>query len=237
MSSSEETTTSTLGSSGDGMPGEGSPGESSKAMRVLKELVDAKVISDEQYAFLSQKFTSLNAALVETMDNDRKLLSKAKKLNKQLTDDKTRLDSLTDHGDATSHIELLREDVDHAEQEAAVCAEREQLLQVEIGELNSKRDDLRSLIEDAHAQYSEELEPQVRQLREEIATLREENNETEKRRRNTENERNDLKVERDRLVQQKDNTENEEPKPAHRWQGPRDRALGEEGADKATAPT
>ena len=190
MSSEEETTSSTLEPSVDGMPGEGSPGESSKAMRVLKELVDAKVISDEQYAFLSQKFTSLNAALVQTMDNDRKLLSKAKKLNKQLTDDKTRLDSLMDHGDATSHIELLREDVDHAEQEAAVCAEREQLLQVEIGELNSKRDDLRSLIEDAHAQYSEELEPQVRQLREEIATLREENNETEKRRRNTENERN-----------------------------------------------
>ena len=98
------------------------------------------------------------------MQNDHKLLSKAKLLNKQLSDDKLRLEQISGHGDASIHIELLREDVDHAEQEAAVCSEREQLFQVEMNELASQRDDLRVLIEDAHAQYSVELEPQILQL-------------------------------------------------------------------------
>ena len=169
----------------------------SGAMRVLRELHDANVVSDEQFAFLSSKYATLHSSLLETMENDRKLLSKARTLNKRLTDDRNRLEALSNHGDAASHIELLREDVEHAEQEAAVCSEREQLAHVEVSELASQRDDMHALIEDAHAQYSVELEPQVRQLRDDIATLRDENSETAKRRTNTENERNNV-LEKDR---------------------------------------
>lgn len=169
----------------------------SGAMRVLRELHNANVVSDEQFDFLSSKYATLHSSLLETMENDRRLLSKARTLNKRLTDDRNRLEALSNHGDAASHIELLREDVEHAEQEAAVCSEREQLSQVEVSELTSQREDMRALIEDAHAQYSVELEPQVRQLRDDIATLRDENSETAKRRTNTENECNNV-LEKDR---------------------------------------
>ena len=172
----------------------------SEAMRVLQELVDARVVSDTQFNYFSSKYRTLHSKLLDTMENDRKLLSRAKSLNKQLSDDKSRLEALSNHGDATSHIELLREDVDHAEQEAAVCAEREQLFQVEINELVSQRDDLRVLIEDAHAQYSEALEPQVRQLKDEIASLKDEKKESSARASHAESEKAAVS-EKERLLQ------------------------------------
>jgi hypothetical protein len=69
---------------------------------------------------------------VKTMDNDKRLMARAKTLNTQLQGERTRLAGMGSAGDDRTGADLLREDAEAAESEAALCRDREQILQLEV---------------------------------------------------------------------------------------------------------
>ena len=66
------------------------------------------------------------------MDNDKRLMARAKTLNTQLQGERTRLQGVGSAGDDRTGADLLREDAEAAESEAALCRDREQILQLEV---------------------------------------------------------------------------------------------------------
>lgn len=75
-------------------------------------------------------------------------------------------------GDGSGTVEMLREDAEQAEAEAALCREREQMLQLEAAELSRQRDDYRRSLDEAEHEHQAALAPQIRVLREQIDVVR-----------------------------------------------------------------
>mmetsp|Transcript_19952 Transcript_19952/g.64959 ORF Transcript_19952/g.64959 Transcript_19952/m.64959 type:complete len:918 (-) Transcript_19952:40-2793(-) len=148
---------------------------SSEAFQVLDELVKSGEVSEERAEFAREKFKALHAAFLQTVSNDQSLMAKAKQLNQQLQEEKARLDSSAGRTtEESSAVEMLREDSEQAEAEAALCRDREQNLQLEVNELQRQRNEYRAQLEEAEKEQAAALAPQIRQLREECAEYEEE---------------------------------------------------------------
>jgi len=178
--------------------GDGSPPEdvdNSEAFKVLQELVEAGDVDAEAAEKAKEKFRQLHDALVDTLENDKRLMAKAKQLNMQLGEEKIRVDAVAKSAaadaattaaggitlppllagpDASTAVDMLREDAEQAEAEATLCLDRERMLALEVSELQRQRDEFRKQLEDAEAEHAEAMAPQIRQIKAEISMLKEE---------------------------------------------------------------
>lgn len=155
---------------------------------MLDELVAAGEIDAEKAEAAKDKYRKLHDALVDTLDNDRRLMSKAKQLNATLVEEKTRAEAAATGmddapaapptpaapADDSSVIDMLREDVEQAEAEATLCLDRENMLALEVSELQRQRDEFAKQLEDAEREHEEAMAPQIRQIKAEISMLEEE---------------------------------------------------------------
>jgi len=140
---------------------------------VLRELLDAGDIDAEAAEKAKEKFRQLHDALVDTLENDKRLMAKAKQLNMQLGEEKARVDiaaknaaadaaavasglpTLLPAADPSTAVDMLREDAEQAEAEATLCLDRERMLALEVSELQRQRDEFRKQLEDAEAEHAE----------------------------------------------------------------------------------
>jgi len=149
----------------------------SVAFKVLDELLAAGEIDEGKAEAARKQYMELHRAFLKTMSSDQSLLRKAKQLDATLREEKAKLESSAGRStEDSSTVELLREDAEQAEAEAALCRDREQMLQLEVNELQRTRNDYRRQLEEAENEYKAQLEPQIRALKEEIGGLEEEAN-------------------------------------------------------------
>lgn len=161
---------------------------------MLQDLVEAGELDAAAAEAAKDKYRKLHDALVDTLENDTRLMAKAKQLNLQLVEEKSRADAAAAAAAATAEVEgsallpklsnagadentavdMLREDAEQAEAEATLCLDRERMLAMEVSELQRQRDEFRKQLEDAEAEHAEAMAPQIRQIRAEISVLQEE---------------------------------------------------------------
>lgn len=147
----------------------------SEAFRVLESLVSSADISADKAAQMKEKYTALHEALMKTMTNDKALMSKAKQLNTQLQNERAKSDSGTGRGtEERTAVDMLREDSEQAESEAALCRDREQILQLEVNDLQRQRNEIKHQLDDAEKEQAAAIAPTIRALKDEIGEIEEE---------------------------------------------------------------
>ena len=110
-------------------------------------------------------FTQMFQELKRTKDSDESLETQLGQLEKQLAEEKLKMESgrgIGEEGESTT-LSSLREDMQQAKAEVALGLEREQVLLLEMNELQRQRDRLKLSVEALDIEKAKEIEPQVRE--------------------------------------------------------------------------
>mmetsp|Transcript_41716 Transcript_41716/g.50580 ORF Transcript_41716/g.50580 Transcript_41716/m.50580 type:complete len:921 (+) Transcript_41716:130-2892(+) len=176
----------------------------SEAFRELENLESSNTIPADKVKHLKSKFLTLHDALIKTMANEKSLMSKAKQLNTQLQTERTKVDASAGRSnDERSAVDVLREDAEQAESEAALCRDREQMLQLEVNDLQRQRNEIRQQLEDAEKEQALAIAPTIRALKDEISEFEEDHNKELARRDTAQKELDEAKVRLERLLDEK----------------------------------
>mmetsp|Transcript_41285 Transcript_41285/g.78920 ORF Transcript_41285/g.78920 Transcript_41285/m.78920 type:complete len:923 (-) Transcript_41285:213-2981(-) len=147
----------------------------SEAFRALDELVKGDKLKKDRADFFKSKYQAMHDALISLMDNDMRLMARAKTLNAQLQAEQNKLESNAGRTtEERSAVDLLRDDAEQAESEAALCRDREQILQLEITDFQRQKYEVRSQLDEVEREQAALMAPTLRQYQSEIATLAEE---------------------------------------------------------------
>lgn len=148
----------------------------SGAFRLLEEASKGGDVSEEKLERYKSMFTQMFQELKRTKDSDESLETQLGQLEKQLAEEKLKMESgrgIGEEGESTT-LSSLREDMQQAKAEVALGLEREQVLLLEMNELQRQRDRLKLSVEALDIEKAKEIEPQVRDLRLQIAEIEEE---------------------------------------------------------------
>ncbi|WZN62111.1 coiled-coil domain-containing protein [Chloropicon roscoffensis] len=148
----------------------------SGAFGLLEEASKGGDVSEEKLERYKSMFTQMFQELKRTKDSDESLETQLGQLEKQLAEEKLKMESgrgIGEEGESTT-LSSLREDMQQAKAEVALGLEREQVLLLEMNELQRQRDRLKLSVEALDIEKAKEIEPQVRDLRLQIAEIEEE---------------------------------------------------------------
>ena len=111
-----------------------------KNTTTTQQILEEMVVSGEVDAGAAEKakeqYRKLHDALVDTLENDKRLMAKAKQLNVQLGEEKSRAEAAAAAegseavpvvpvgADENTAVDMLREDAEQAEAEATLCWSR-----------------------------------------------------------------------------------------------------------------
>jgi len=146
--------------------------EETAAYHELRVLEAHREIDASKAQLLREKLTDLYAVAHKLAISDGALTAKAESLSRQLVYEKARVESLSGRSaEEVNAVQLLREDAEQAEAEAAVCKEREAILQSEVAELQRVRNDLKRRVQKAEEEQDALIAPQIEKLRAERDAL------------------------------------------------------------------
>lgn len=147
---------------------------SSEAFKVLDALVDIGSLQQDRADDAGTKFSQLHSSLVATMMREKYLLEHAKELQRALEVEEERVAAAerTAQEFEGLDVDVLKEDVEAAMSEAALAAERQQLAQLEVSQLQRQQQELAQHIEELQDEQSNALRPVIQQLETEVAILR-----------------------------------------------------------------
>eukprot|EP00002_Diphylleia_rotans_P011919 TRINITY_DN2344_c0_g1_i2.p1 TRINITY_DN2344_c0_g1~~TRINITY_DN2344_c0_g1_i2.p1 ORF type:complete len:930 (+),score=260.77 TRINITY_DN2344_c0_g1_i2:170-2959(+) len=139
----------------------------------LQELFGEGKVTEAEMVHFKSKFSQIHEVVLATYENEKLLLKKAKALNQELVQQKARIEkaSATSYENNTE-VTSLRREMLKAENEVALCQEREAMMQLEITELQRQRTDLAKDVEKIQKMNAELLEPQINQLKKTIEELK-----------------------------------------------------------------
>lgn len=161
----------------------GSAVDETPAWRELRVLEAHRQVDLDKAQMLREKLTELYRNAHKLAVSEHALTSKAESLGRQLVYEKARVDSISGRSaEEVTAVQLLREDAEQAEAEAAVCKERETILQAEMAELQRVRNNLKLRVQKAEDEQDALVAPQIEKLRaERDALLAERDAEVDKR--------------------------------------------------------
>mmetsp|Transcript_45822 Transcript_45822/g.146119 ORF Transcript_45822/g.146119 Transcript_45822/m.146119 type:complete len:925 (-) Transcript_45822:53-2827(-) len=149
----------------------------SDAFTFLDEALAAGEIDEAKAQYARAKFAELHGAVMKAMENEKVLFQRAKTLKEKSLEEAKQLVALDAGGaevTASSTIQQLREDADEAENESMICKERETVLQLEVNELMSLRNDHRGTLEMIEREKAEAMAPQIDAIKGDIHELEKE---------------------------------------------------------------
>jgi len=148
----------------------------SPAFQFLEELQAAGRLTGPQSEQYKSKYTKLHDCVLKTYENEKNLLRKAKQLNQDLSNEKTKLEKAAATASEDSEtIAKLRAEVAKGESELAMREERELVLQQELHDLQGVRNELQNEVTATKKKQMAELQPRIDEVEGVLAEVRAEN--------------------------------------------------------------
>lgn len=147
----------------------------STAFAILNTLVDEGHIVEERADYLKQKFKDLHNRVLTIYKRDNTLLKRARLLRSQLDTERGQVQAKGEVAKKDDEeIQLLKRQVVELEKELTTVQERESVLQVEVLEMDRRKQNYILEREDAMAAEEARLRPKIERTKQEINDMGEE---------------------------------------------------------------
>jgi chromosome segregation ATPase len=147
----------------------------SPAFLALNDLLADGTLTQAQVEFYKSKYAKLHEVVLQTYENEKNLLRKAKDLNEDLRKERIAAEEVV------GKDKEIRDELDHtrtefakAEAEVVMCEERDAMLNLEVAELERQKDEISREKEDKEREAIEALRPRVEALNLSIQQLTQE---------------------------------------------------------------
>mmetsp|Transcript_40290 Transcript_40290/g.95676 ORF Transcript_40290/g.95676 Transcript_40290/m.95676 type:complete len:921 (-) Transcript_40290:204-2966(-) len=138
---------------------------SSPAFLALNELINDGTLTAAQVEFYKSKYAKLHEVVLQTYENEKNLLRKAKDLNEDLRKERTSAEELGGKDkEIREELEQTRTEFAKAEAEVVLCEEREAMLMLEVAELDRQKEEITQEKEDKEREAIEALRPRLEAL-------------------------------------------------------------------------
>ena len=128
-----------------------------------------------QVEFYKSKYAKLHEVVLQTYDNEKHLLRKAKDLNEDLRKYKSEAEDIGGRDkEVREELEQTRTEFAKAEAEVVLCEEREAMLMLEMAELDRQKEEITKEKEEKEREAREALKPRVDALNVHIEQLKNE---------------------------------------------------------------
>jgi len=146
--------------------------DKSVAASLLDELLREGVISRAQCDLYRSRYAKLHELVLQTYENERNFLRRAKELNHQLVSEKINLERTTiAQSEDQATIAALQAQLNRTLEEYDAGSEREAMLQMQLSELEHERREREEQLQDREAQESALAEPMILQTKQEVENL------------------------------------------------------------------
>eukprot|EP00933_Yihiella_yeosuensis_P037392 TRINITY_DN31311_c0_g1_i1.p1 TRINITY_DN31311_c0_g1~~TRINITY_DN31311_c0_g1_i1.p1 ORF type:complete len:940 (-),score=260.18 TRINITY_DN31311_c0_g1_i1:224-3001(-) len=144
----------------------------SVAFNVLDELHRAGSISKAELDLYKSKYGKLHEFVIQTYENEKNFLSRAKQLNQRLMAEKIKLEKTTlESQEDQNSIDQLQSQRIEIDQEYQVAQDREMMLQIQLSELEHEKREKQVQLEEREVERLAEAEPKLQKARDEIEIL------------------------------------------------------------------
>merc|ERR1719161_997809 len=147
----------------------------SPAYNVLEDLHKDGSVSKAQVDLYKSKYAKLHEAVLQTYENEKNFLRRAKELNHRLMSEKIRLEKTTiEQAEDATNISQLKGQLAKTEAEYETVGEREAMLQMQLSELEHEKRELEERLVEREKIEQEAAEPIIQNAKNEIASLEKE---------------------------------------------------------------
>lgn len=144
----------------------------SPAFQALNDLLADGTLTQAQVDFYKSKYTKLHEVVLQTYENEKNLLRKAKDLNEDLRKERQHADELGGRDrEIRDELESTRTEFAKAEAEVVLCEERDAMLMLEVAELERQKEEITQEKETREREAIEALRPRMEALRNHIELL------------------------------------------------------------------
>jgi len=165
----------------------------SPAFLALNDLLADGTLTQAQVDFYKSKYTKLHEVVLQTYENEKNLLRKAKDLNEDLRKERAASDELGGKDrEIRDELESTRTEFAKAEAEVVLCEERDAMLMLEVAELERQKEEITQEKETREREALEALRPRMEALNLHIEQLTTEIEETSKQAQTATEQRKDL---------------------------------------------
>ena len=144
----------------------------SPAFQALNDLLSDGTLTQAQVDFYKSKYAKLHEVVLQTYENEKNLLKKAKDLNEELRKERQHADELGGRDrEIRDELESTRTEFAKAEAEVVLCEERDAMLMLEVAELERQKEEIAQEKETREREAIEALRPRMEALRLHIEQL------------------------------------------------------------------
>ena len=137
----------------------------SPAFQALNDLLADGTLTQAQVEFYKSKYTKLHEVVLQTYENEKNLLRKAKELNEDLRKERLHAEELGGRDrEIRDELESTRTEFAKAEAEVVLCEERDAMLMLEVAELERQREEITHEKETREREALEALRPRMEAL-------------------------------------------------------------------------
>lgn len=146
-----------------------------RAYNALEELHKEGSISKAEMDLFKSKFAKLHEFVLQTYENERNFLDRARQLNHRLVSEKIRLEKIQLQSQEDQNLlQQLDQQLREVQGEHEVVSERDMMLQIQLSELEHEKRDKQEQLKEREVERQAQAEPMIRESREEIDVLQRE---------------------------------------------------------------
>merc|ERR1711948_189437 len=139
---------------------------------VLEELQKDGSISKPEMDLFKSKYAKLHEFVLQTYENEKQFLARAKHLNHRLMSEKIRLEKTTlESQEDQKCIQQLSDQILEVNNEYEVVQDRDMMLQIQLSELEHEKREKQAQLEEREIERRAEAEPKVQRAKDEIEVL------------------------------------------------------------------
>mmetsp|Transcript_1201 Transcript_1201/g.3007 ORF Transcript_1201/g.3007 Transcript_1201/m.3007 type:complete len:926 (+) Transcript_1201:103-2880(+) len=147
----------------------------SLAFQVLDDLQKDGQVSKAEMDLYKSKYAKLHEFVLQTYENEKNFLARAKQLNHRLMSEKIRLEKTTlESQEDQNSIAQLQEQKTEVTEEYDVVQDREMMLQIQLSELEHEKREKQQQLEEREEERQAEAEPKIQRAKEDIEMLQKE---------------------------------------------------------------
>eukprot|EP00743_Colponemidia_sp_Colp-15_P002127 GILK01002309.1.p1 GENE.GILK01002309.1~~GILK01002309.1.p1 ORF type:complete len:926 (-),score=268.21 GILK01002309.1:247-3024(-) len=147
----------------------------SLAYNYLEELFKDGRLTKTQVDLFKSKYAKIHEVVLQTYENEKNLLKKAKSLNQELLNEKIKLEKLTiQQAENAATLNNLKQTLTKSEGELQLGEEREAMLQYEMAELDREKADQKRVLEEREREELDRIQPEIDRTKKAVEDLREE---------------------------------------------------------------
>mmetsp|Transcript_42424 Transcript_42424/g.123275 ORF Transcript_42424/g.123275 Transcript_42424/m.123275 type:complete len:926 (-) Transcript_42424:13-2790(-) len=145
------------------------------AYNVLEELVKDGSIKKAEMDLFKSKYAKLHEFVLQTYENEKNFLARAKQLNHRLMSEKINLEKTTlESQEDQACIQQLSDQILEIQNEYEVVQDREVMLTIQLSEVEHEKREKQAQLEEREIERQAEAEPKLQRSREEIEILQKE---------------------------------------------------------------